>query len=142
MVMEIKKMDFMYEVIKKVLICLLFEFLIFFLDFDFFFIENLKDYIVVVGDVVNLFCVFLISFLVDVIIYWYYNYLQIILGFDVFIDSFGIIKFVSIKKFDEGIYFCDGKNYIFGVLRILLLVFVIVYGWYISSVIEFRVFVI
>lgn len=142
MVMEIKKMDFIYEVIKKVLICLLFEFLIFFLDFDFFFIENLKDYIVVVGDVVNLFCVFLISFLVDVIIYWYYNYLQIILGFDVFIDSFGIIKFVSIKKFDEGIYFCDGKNYIFGVLRILLLVFVIVYGWYISSVIEFRVFVI
>lgn len=135
-------MDFIYEVIKKVLICLLFEFLIFFLDFDFFFIENLKDYIVVVGDVVNLFCVFLISFLVDVIIYWYYNYLQIILGFDVFIDSFGIIKFVSIKKFDEGIYFCDGKNYIFGVLRILLLVFVIVYGWYISSVIEFRVFVI
>ena len=124
------------------LTCLLFELLILPSDFDFSFIENPKDHTAVVGDAVNLLCVPPISFPVDVTIHWYHNYSQITPGPDVSIDSSGTIKFASIKKSDEGIYFCDGKNHILGVSRTSLPAFVTVHGWYISSVMEFRVFVI
>lgn len=95
--------------------------------FDFSFIENPKDHTAVVGDAVNLLCVPPISFPVDVTIHWYHNYSQITPGPDVSIDSSGTIKFASIKKSDEGIYFCDGKNHILGVSRTSLPAFVTVH---------------
>ncbi|XP_015754539.1 PREDICTED: Down syndrome cell adhesion molecule-like [Acropora digitifera] len=85
--------------------------------FGFSFIENPKNHTAKVGDVVSLKCVPPISFPVQVTIHWYHNYQQITPGSGISINSSGTIKFVSIKKSDEGMYFCDGKNNVLGVSR-------------------------
>ncbi|KAK2567085.1 Hemicentin-1 [Acropora cervicornis] len=95
--------------------------------FGFSFIENPKNHTAKVGDVVSLKCVPPISFPVQVTIHWYHNYQQITPGSGISIDSSGTIKFVSIKKSDEGMYFCDGKNNVLGVSRTSSQVFVTVH---------------
>lgn len=105
------------------------------LDFGFSFIENPKNHTAKVGDVVSLKCVPPISFPVQVTIHWYHNYQQITPGSGISIDSSGNIKFVSIKKSDEGMYFCDGKNNVLGLSRTSSQAFVTVHGKHIGCIV-------
>lgn len=101
------------------------------LDFDFSFIENPSNRTAVAGHAVSIKCVPPISFPVQVTIHWYHNY-QLIApdaaAATISIDSTGTIMFKSIKKSDEGIYFCDGTNSFLQVTRTSLLAYVTVYG--------------
>lgn len=102
----------------------------FFLDFDFSFIENPSNRTAVVGDAVSIRCVPPISFPVQVTIHWYHNYQLIVpdAAATISIDSSGTIMLNSIKKSDEGIYFCDGTNSFLQVTRTSLPAYVTIYG--------------
>lgn len=106
----------------------------FLLDFDFTFIQNPKSLTAVVGDDVSLHCVPPTSFPVLVNIRWYHNYQQIVPGGDIFIDSSGTIKFTSITKSEEGMYFCDGTNSHLHVTRTSLQAYVTVHGKWLTKV--------
>ena len=81
-----------------------------------------------VGDVVSIKCVPPTSFPVQVNIHWYHNYQLITPGAAISIDSSGTITFLSIKKSDEGMYFCDGTNSYLHVTRTSLAAYVTVHG--------------
>ena len=98
--------------------------------------ENPRNLTTVVGNAVSLSCVPPTSFPIQVTIHWYHHYQQIVSGDGISIDSSGTIKFTSIRKSDEGMYFCDGTNSIVGVTRTSLQAYVTVHGKHICWINE------
>ena len=108
--------------------CIVYNYFPFLSDFDFSFIQNPRNHTAVVGDAISIKCVPPTSFPVQVAIHWYHNYQVITQGAGISIDSSGTIKFTSIKKSDEGMYFCDGTNSHLQATRTSLPAYVTVHG--------------
>ena len=80
-------------------------------DFDFAFLKSPINKTAKVGESVSLGCIPPHSYPAAVTIHWYKDYQQIMpRPGTVTISSSGTLTIVSVKKSDEGKYFCDGTN--------------------------------